>query len=621
MEKQSSSNADAFVPYKWPPRDISLPEITISAFTEIGQLTIVPKQQAYTSRMPVISSHLADTPCATLGIQGTLDQLNSTLGTSYTLDTSHARLLEHYFTDSDSYDFGTIYSCLRQVWYHDTLYRSILDMSILHKEKMDIQEWARSKLSNIIYRYPVIHQVCFPDTSYSSKLGGAESILHKIKMGSQMRLEALGENQVINPQLPPRCVWDLYSNRVVPYQIMRDSATDRSKRTMPWPISHAWMDEKDRVDIWTPINKYQWPVPIPKDTSLDLIRIEMLNLGAEYAWLDVLCLRQVGGFEEDMHVKEWKVDVPTIGAVYQYSDSIPVVCYLSGLGLPVSLKEGDLDSDQSWFRHAWTLQEVGINKVFAGDTPDGPLHAKPIDENGNYETKLLTRFHKQLTSMHHISYGDVFAALKGMQYRVSTNPVDKVAGLAFCLGSKTIPSYDGTQSLEEAWTVLVNSMHPGHQGKLFSEYPEAGNAGTKWRPSWDQIMTNLLIEDGPFNSIIVNQRSDNKRDCDALCIEEGFIQGLAVVKEVDRHGELIVKDKKGVEHAFDITATHKHPIPDDMYTLICTTTWIWRRKWVIGRRLSGRMFEKVTVLELANEAEWNRLRKLHITQMCHNILI
>ncbi len=36
------------------------------------------------------------------------------------------------------------------------------------------------------------------------------------------------------------------------------------------------------------------PVPIPQDTSLDLIRIEMLNLGAEYAWLDVLCLRQEG---------------------------------------------------------------------------------------------------------------------------------------------------------------------------------------------------------------------------------------------------------------------------------------------------------------------------------------
>ncbi len=47
------------------------------------------------------------------------------------------------------------------------------------------------------------------------------------------------------------------------------------------PISHAWVDEKDREDVLTPINGKEWPVPIPKDTDLNLIRIEMLNLGEE----------------------------------------------------------------------------------------------------------------------------------------------------------------------------------------------------------------------------------------------------------------------------------------------------------------------------------------------------
>ncbi len=46
-------------------------------------------------------------------------------------------------------------------------------------------------------------------------------------------------------------------------------------------ISHAWVDEKDRVNVMTPINGYKWPVPIPKNASLDLIRVEMLNLGAK----------------------------------------------------------------------------------------------------------------------------------------------------------------------------------------------------------------------------------------------------------------------------------------------------------------------------------------------------
>ncbi len=65
--------------------------------------------------------------------------------------------------------------------------------------------------------------------------------------------------------------------------------------------------------VLTPFNGRRWPVPIPKDTDLDLIRIEMLNLGAEYVWLDVLCLRQAGGEEEDARETEWKVDVPIIG--------------------------------------------------------------------------------------------------------------------------------------------------------------------------------------------------------------------------------------------------------------------------------------------------------------------
>ncbi len=35
----------------------------------------------------------------------------------------------------------------------------------------------------------------------------------------------------------------------------------------------------------------------------------MLNLGAEYVWLDVLCLRQKEGLREDLREEEWKVDV------------------------------------------------------------------------------------------------------------------------------------------------------------------------------------------------------------------------------------------------------------------------------------------------------------------------
>ncbi len=199
------------------------------------------------------------------------------------------------------------------------------------------------------------------------------------------------------------------------------------------------------MDVRTPINGKEWPVPIPKDADLNLIRIEMLNLGAEYVWLDVLCLRQKeeGGPREDLRAQEWRLDVPTIGGVYK---NVKVVIYLSGLGRPLRLKDGDLDSDRSWFRRAWTLQEVGSWPDTAGDTPDGPMHAQRID-SGNYETALLTRFHKELHLVKRDTY-HIFSVLADMQKRVSTNLVDRVAGLAFPLVPRAIPAYHESETLE-----------------------------------------------------------------------------------------------------------------------------------------------------------------------------
>ncbi|KAK0439104.1 hypothetical protein EV421DRAFT_1821280 [Armillaria borealis] len=196
---------------------------------------------------------------------------------------------------------------------------------------------------------------------------------------------------------------------------------------------------------------------IPKDTNLDLIRIEMLNLGAEYVWLDVLCLRQECGPREDLRAEEWKLDRLTIGHVYRMATE--VVCYFSGLGRPCILKEGDLDSDRSWFRRAWTLQDVGKTKIIAGDTSDSPLHAKPPEQDRAYEEMLL-RVQKQLESSKGMMWDErhVFDVLADMQRRVSTQPVDKIAGLAFPLRSATIPAYYEVGSLEDAWVALVDTM-------------------------------------------------------------------------------------------------------------------------------------------------------------------
>ncbi|KAK0216685.1 hypothetical protein EDD85DRAFT_995519, partial [Armillaria nabsnona] len=100
---------------KW---GITLPIVTISAFTETGQAEEsikVPKQRSDTSRKPIIPSSLADTPCAALGIQGVLDRLNATLGTSNTLNTPSVLCLLKECIEKN-YDFGTIYSHTCAVW-------------------------------------------------------------------------------------------------------------------------------------------------------------------------------------------------------------------------------------------------------------------------------------------------------------------------------------------------------------------------------------------------------------------------------------------------------------------------------------------------------------------------
>ncbi|SJL05329.1 uncharacterized protein ARMOST_08696 [Armillaria ostoyae] len=573
-------------------RTRQFPEVMISSQTETRQTEesiTVPNQRVYIGREPVIFSSLANNPCSCLGIQGLLDLLNTTLGTSYTLETpSLSSVLEDCF--AQEYDFGTAYGRLRSVWYNQRW--RIIQEELQEREAKDVEQ----------------------------------------------RRKAVKGRQIVHPNMKPRRVWDLYSNRVVPWWSCGVSFGLNNEAR---PISHAWVDEVDRVDVWTPINGYEWPVPIPKGANLNLIRIEMLNLGMEYAWLDVLCLRQVGGWKEGLREEEWKLDVPTIGAIYR---SAQVVWYLSGLGLPLTLKAGDLESDRCWFRRAWTVQEIGWSqtRTIAGDTPDGPLHTESIDEAGNYEDAVLLRnFHKQLESAR-IPSGGLYGVLSVMQDRISTNPVDKVAGLAFSLETLSIPAYYKSQSLEDAWTAFIDEMEPGQRGDLFFTYPEPGIGSKKWRPSWKQVMDdNSLPKDSQSWIANVLMNSDAVADdwCDTFHIERGFVRGLAVggAEGIDRRGKLVVEDADGVAHSFNILASHQFPIPEDTYALLgndpASLSQIWGHEiklrssqhWVVGRQLptastGGKRFKKVSVFKMTDLNEIKRLRELGLSELSRSIL-
>ncbi|KAK0491883.1 hypothetical protein EDD18DRAFT_529441 [Armillaria luteobubalina] len=536
------------------------PWVTLSAFTEAGMpepSISVLKQQTYTGRYPVISSSLADTPCTSLDVEGILGKLNTILRTSYTREIrSLSSLIETYILKD--YDFGTAFSRLSPFWYNDL-------------------------------------------TDIEDKLHSHEA------WDRQMRQDVLVNNKIISRLLPPRRVWDLYSNRVVPWWVAR---------RYPSAISHAWMEEEDRTDVQTPINGYEWPVPMPKDANLDLIRIEMLNHGAEYAWLDVLCLRQVGGRREDLRAEEWKGDVPTIGHVYSMSHN-GVVCYLSGLGRPFSLKEEDFKSGRCWFRRAWTLQEIHPTMIIGGETGGDRI----------MEKKMRARIENQLSWLRENIEGGglgrrVFFAFSEMQKRVSTNPLDKVAGLSYLLRTDEIPAYYASQLQDEAWAALVDEMGRTYRANMFFLYPKAGNGKKYWRPSWKQAMTEELPQPHLMNGWVgfVQRTKDNDADWyDGPCIESCHVRGLGenTLKRKCREGELLVEDTTGGKHTFMVVAAHRCLLPEGLYTLVGSDLYNFlgrpqeRQCWVVGERLLGKMFKKLSVLMMAKD-EVKRLDDLGV---------
>ncbi len=266
-------------------------------------------------------------------------------------------------------------------------------------------------------------------------------------------------------------------------------------------ISHAWVANENLKYEMTPINGYEWPVPMPKDADLDCIRIEMLNLGAEYIWLDVLCLRQehqgkdlCGTTQEEwddreiLRKEEWKVDLPMIGWVYHSARQ--VVCYLSGLGLPLSFKTNrDFEDDRCWFNRAWTLQETPQGVSIAGRT----CHNNELPDERFMTLLMHLMLDDRLRNLRNIQQSTGRAKrmslfLEEMKTRKSSKPVDKVTGLVYLLQLKHIPIYDVDQCEEDAWTELMNAADGQLRATFLFLYPKPNGDGS-WRPSWQQLMT------------------------------------------------------------------------------------------------------------------------------------
>ncbi|PBK79675.1 hypothetical protein ARMGADRAFT_977598 [Armillaria gallica] len=564
----------------------NLSDVTIIAPIEDG-LSIedikVPHQRGYTGSKPVIPSSLADTPSASLGVDGLLKMLNSTLGTQYNLTPSLSSLLQAYI--SDEYDFGTVYGYLRPIWFDCDL--NVIQDTLRTSEETDLR----------------------------------------------IRQEALVDGQITEEGLymAPRRVWDLFSNRVVPWWVAQHT---------PWGISHAWLDKSHRESVLTPINGHQWPVPIPEDANLNLVRIEMLNLGAEYAWLDVLCLRQEGGRDEHLRGGEWMLDVANIGNAYLLEK---VVCYFNGLGRPLECGS-DFESDRSWFKRTWTLQETSDNWTIGGDTGDEMLN----DE-------VRKRFKSQLVSVKGAGWLSlkVTGWLSLLQNRASEKDVDKVAALTYFLANDGIPAHNETrptisttydyttinlashdnsigtgdrtlttapayserESAEDAWTALVKVMSRYLRSDMLFFYHEPGPEKNTWRPSWQQAMnwdrrsTLTLYFFLPFGPLDHNMRTCTY-SYDGWCIPSAQVQGLAIPGAAPRKGRLTVQTRSWYrrKHQYKISADHQYPIPDGEYSLLCGRYFRLKgTACVVGKMLPDQTFLKTSVCKII-DWRWKLVR-------------
>ncbi|GJE95242.1 hypothetical protein PsYK624_114240 [Phanerochaete sordida] len=136
-----------------------------------------------------ISDELADTPCTDVAV--VVDTLNAVMGTAYTLDRIGVRDLVEYAMRL-SRDFGEVYGRVRQWW------------------NIEGDPW--------LERSPTAHLQLL-----------SRMIMCRSKDGEERRVMHADHDPAVQSDLPPRRVWDLYSNRVLPYHNFRDS--DMKKRS------------------------------------------------------------------------------------------------------------------------------------------------------------------------------------------------------------------------------------------------------------------------------------------------------------------------------------------------------------------------------------------------------
>lgn len=362
-------------------------------------------------------------------------------------------------------------------------------------------------------------------------------------------------------------------------------------------MSHAWVKEQQRSPSWTEIN-YGEPISIPKDTSLSSVRIELLNSGAEYAWLDILCLRQEGPKEkEELRKEEWRLDLPTIGYTYQMSDQIR--CYFNGLGRPFKIE--NLNDEKHRFNRAWTLQETPKIKStmnIMGITEESP---REIDGEENPNMKSFYQKLQYLQDAVNPTSCSILSLVDIMRPRHAAKELDKLFGLSYLLHPRIRPAYVEGQDLETAWGNLLETIGSSYRAQLFFCFPLPGKLrGHSWRPSWQQLLTTNTQHTPIFGGSIEYDPEKGVYDYHGFVIDETScrVERLSGSSQSNRIGWILLSSN-GNRAKMPIAVGHSQPIPDENCTLIADK---YLGHWVIGRNVYGG-FQKISIATTASHLD------------------
>lgn len=433
----------------------------------------------------------ADRPCTTYTPHQLLETLNEFTGKTHTMG-GQKRLsdtLDAACDGSKICDFGTIYS------------------------------WYRLEATGLFRGTDLWESLWDPMAALES-----HNDLGRVKI----QADNLGNEFIYEDKLAdPLRLWDLYSHRVIPFRWFKMSELSFVSASRIhtfgnyWAISHSWVANDELASVTTKVNQEQHPVPLPRDVRLDDIRDELLQLGGQFCWLDILCHRQkcvdynnepYPGWEErtinnrrwpeleEMRKKEWKVYMPMMGQIYQKAKK--TVRWFNGIGREFATT--GWKDDRHWCSRVWTLQETcdWDASFLTGGYPGGELDLNIECQYGEKwltaetllkSTKERTPYILQVMALQFRGDAYCWEAFKkyfvAINERVCTNNVDRVNGLNFLLCLDPIPVYQENDTVDKAWARSWSILHENLQKAIRAELKVGGNQ----EPTWQDLLDHLEL--------------------------------------------------------------------------------------------------------------------------------